>query len=89
MKSGRKTKKDFFSGSGWLACLFSALDKVTPKFIHQKIEKLLDEIAKYVDNGGQYLANTSATLEKASAQLQEKEAAFDRGYSAFISARNG
>ncbi|KNH18602.1 MULTISPECIES: EcsC family protein [Priestia] len=68
-----KDQKGLFFWERLARLPFSALDKVTPKFIHQKIEKLLDEIAKYVDNGGQYLANTSATLEKASAQLQEKK----------------
>lgn len=34
---------------------FKLLDKVTPKFIHQKIGTLLDELGNYVQNGGKYL----------------------------------
>ncbi len=68
-----KGQKGLFFWEKLLRLPFAALDKVTPKFIHAKIEKLLDEVAKYIDNGGQYLANTSATLEKASKRLEEKE----------------
>lgn len=68
-----KSQKGLFFWEKLLRLPFAALDKVTPKFIHEKIEKLLDEVAKYIDNGGQYLANTSATLEKASKRLKEKE----------------
>ena len=48
---------------------FMMLDKVTPKFLHNKINDLLDEIAKYIDTGGQYLVNSDATLDKASKLL--------------------
>ncbi len=34
---------------------FKLLDKVTPKFIHEKIGGLLDELGNYVQNGGKYL----------------------------------
>ncbi|TYR79065.1 EcsC family protein [Priestia megaterium] len=68
-----KNQKGLFFWEKLARIPFAALDKVTPKFIHEKIEKLLDEIAKYVDNGGQYLANTSATLEKASIRLEEEK----------------
>ena len=44
---------------------FALLDKVTPKFLQDKINSLLDEIATYIDNGGQYLVNNEATLKKA------------------------
>lgn len=45
---------------------FALLDKVTPKFLQDKINNLLDEIAIYIDNGGQYLVNNDTTLNKAS-----------------------
>ncbi|AZV45346.1 hypothetical protein BAOM_4768 [Peribacillus asahii] len=48
---------------------FMMLDKVTPKFLHNKINDLLDEIANYIDTGGQYLVNNDATLDKASKLL--------------------
>lgn len=34
---------------------FKILDKLTPKFIHEKIGDLLDEIGAYVQSGGKYL----------------------------------
>lgn len=36
---------------------FKLLDKITPKFIHEKIGILLDEIGSYIQNGGKYLTN--------------------------------
>ncbi|MBY0009203.1 EcsC family protein [Paenibacillus typhae] len=34
---------------------FKLLDKVTPKVIHDKIGRLLDELGSYIQNGGNYL----------------------------------
>ncbi|CQR58909.1 EcsC family protein [Paenibacillus riograndensis] len=34
---------------------FKVLDKLTPKFIHEKLGKLLDELGSYIQNGGNYL----------------------------------
>ncbi|ASA24712.1 EcsC family protein [Paenibacillus donghaensis] len=34
---------------------FKLLDKITPKFIHDKVGQLLDELGNYVQNGGNYL----------------------------------
>lgn len=45
---------------------FALLDKVTPKFLQNKISNLLDEIATYIDTGGQYLVHNETTLQKAS-----------------------
>lgn len=36
---------------------FKLLDKVTPKFIHEKVGQLLDELGSYLHTGGQYLVN--------------------------------
>ncbi|MEJ8305658.1 EcsC family protein [Saccharibacillus sacchari] len=47
---------------------FKLLDKVTPKFIHEKIGGLLDELGNYVQNGGKYLIarrHVVGVLEKA------------------------
>ena len=52
---------------------FALLDKVTPKFLQNKINSLLDEIAKYINNGGQYLVNSDATLKKAAKILSSDE----------------
>lgn len=34
---------------------FKLLDKITPKVIHEKLGKLLDELGSYIQNGGNYL----------------------------------
>ena len=52
---------------------FALLDKVTPRFLQDKINSLLDEIAKYIDNGGQYLVNSDTTLKKAAKILSSNE----------------
>jgi hypothetical protein len=36
---------------------FKLLDKITPKFIHNKVGALLEEIGAYIQNGGRYLIN--------------------------------
>jgi hypothetical protein len=47
---------------------FKVLDKITPKFIHEKIGVLLDEIGDYVQSGGKYL-----TMEKNLFNMIEKD----------------
>ncbi|OCA87525.1 hypothetical protein A8F94_06560 [Bacillus sp. FJAT-27225] len=46
---------------------YKLLDKITPKFIHEKIGVLLDELGSYIQTGGKYLIN-----EKAAFKLIEK-----------------
>lgn len=42
---------------------FKLLDKITPKFIHNKVGALLDELGGYVQNGGKYLINENRIYE--------------------------
>ncbi|MFG6495036.1 EcsC family protein [Fictibacillus sp. UD] len=42
---------------------FKLIDKVTPKFIQNKIGTLLDEIGGYIQNGGQYLSNEKSVFQ--------------------------
>lgn len=42
---------------------FKLLDKVTPKFIQNKIGTLLDEIGGYIQNGGQYLSKEKSVFQ--------------------------
>ena len=48
---------------------FKVLDKLTPKFIHDKIAVLLEEIGVYIQSGGKYL-----TFKKSLYRMIEKEA---------------
>jgi EcsC protein family len=52
---------------------FMILDKITPKFIHEKIGVVLDELSKYVNVGGQYLVSVPSSLTKMSKQLEIEE----------------
>ncbi|MDR4887266.1 EcsC family protein [Fredinandcohnia sp. QZ13] len=53
---------------------FKILDKLTPKFIHEKIGLLLDEIGSYIQTGGKYLIQEKAILnlveKKANSQVE-------------------
>ncbi|MEH7350047.1 EcsC family protein [Gottfriedia acidiceleris] len=52
---------------------FMILDKITPKFIHDKIGVILDELSKYVNAGGQYLVSVPSTLTRMSKELSIQE----------------
>ncbi|WP_088041465.1 EcsC family protein [Bacillus sp. EAC] len=52
---------------------FMILDKITPKFIHEKIGLVLDELSKYVNVGGQYLVSVPSTLSKINKELGIQE----------------
>ncbi|WP_078543084.1 EcsC family protein [Litchfieldia alkalitelluris] len=43
---------------------FMILDKVTPKFIHDKIGIAIDELGNYVQSGGSYLVDEKRVLSK-------------------------
>lgn len=42
---------------------FKILDKLTPKFIQNKIAALVNELANYIQTGGTYLVSEQATLK--------------------------
>lgn len=41
---------------------FKLLDKLTPKFVQEKIALLIDELVSYVQNGGKYLVSQQAMI---------------------------
>lgn len=43
---------------------FALLDKVTPKFIQDKIASIIDELGKYIHTGGEYLVKEEVVLKK-------------------------
>ncbi|MEH7246908.1 EcsC family protein [Neobacillus niacini] len=43
---------------------FLLLDKITPKFIQEKIGLAIDELGNYIQTGGQYLVNEETILKK-------------------------
>ncbi len=42
---------------------FKILDRLTPKFLQEKISNLLDELGSYIQSGGKYLSNESKVLK--------------------------
>jgi hypothetical protein len=52
---------------------FAILDKLTPKFIHEKIGKILDELSTYIDHGGRYLISEKEVINKLKKHLTEEE----------------
>ncbi|WP_152393539.1 EcsC family protein [Paenibacillus guangzhouensis] len=43
---------------------FKILDRLTPKFIHEKIGKALDELGGYIQDGGKYLVSSGQIHQK-------------------------
>ncbi|MBL0385665.1 EcsC family protein [Tumebacillus sp. ITR2] len=43
---------------------FALLDKVTPKFVQEKVGQVLDEMISYVETGGRYLTSSQGIVEK-------------------------
>ncbi|MEH7419109.1 EcsC family protein [Neobacillus drentensis] len=48
---------------------FKLLDKITPKFIHNKVGSLLEEIGSYVQTGGSYLIKKETIFGKIEKEL--------------------
>ncbi|WP_409348538.1 EcsC family protein [Paenibacillus phyllosphaerae] len=67
-----KEQKDlwFFEKIGRIP--FMLLDKLTPKFLQQKIGQALDEVGSFVQNGGRYLISEREVLGKLSAYRLEE-----------------
>lgn len=43
---------------------FMLLDKITPKFIQEKLGQAVDEIGSYIQNGGKYLISERSVIER-------------------------
>lgn len=62
---------------------FMLLDKITPKFVQEKLGQAVDEIGSYIQNGGRYLISERSIIERVQRnaapegvnELQEEEAA--------------
>lgn len=52
---------------------FKLLDKVTPKFLQEKIGVFVSEIGSYIQTGGKYLINVQAILKKISEKSSLEE----------------
>jgi hypothetical protein len=50
---------------------FKFLDKITPKFIHNKIGTLLEELGNYIQTGGSYLVNEKTVFELIAAEINK------------------
>ncbi|MBC6971643.1 EcsC family protein [Bacillus sp. Xin] len=59
-----KEQEDLWFFEKWGKIPFAILDKLTPKFIHKKINLLLDELIQYLNSGSKYLIHPQTTIEK-------------------------
>jgi hypothetical protein len=50
---------------------FKLLDKITPKFIHDKIGALLEEIGAYIQHGGKYLIKEKKIFELIQQEMKQ------------------
>jgi hypothetical protein len=50
---------------------FKLLDKITPKFIHDKIGALLEEIGSYIQHGGKYLIKEKKIFELIQQEMKQ------------------
>ncbi|ALC89569.1 hypothetical protein AM500_07070 [Bacillus sp. FJAT-18017] len=65
---------------------YKLLDKITPKFIHEKIGVLLDELGSYVQTGGRYLINEKAAFKRLEASAGKPVGSLDEAAQLPISA---
>ena len=59
-----KEQEDLWFFEKWGKIPFTILDKLTPKFIHKKINILLDELIQYLNSGSKYLIHPQTTIKK-------------------------
>ncbi|NEW06309.1 EcsC family protein [Paenibacillus sp. SYP-B3998] len=53
---------------------FLLLDRITPKFLHKKVEEALNELGNYMQAGGRYLISEKGTLKKIATHAVRGEA---------------
>ncbi|OPA75284.1 hypothetical protein BVG16_22060 [Paenibacillus selenitireducens] len=63
-----KEQKDLWIWERFSRLPFKILDRLTPKFIHDKLGKALDELGSYIQHGGRYLVSDESIYRL----LQEK-----------------
>ncbi|MCR8657486.1 EcsC family protein [Paenibacillus endoradicis] len=64
VEAWEKDQKDLWFWEKLGRLPFMLLDKLTPKFIQQKLGQAVEEIGGYVQNGGKYLVSEKSVLER-------------------------
>lgn len=59
-----KEQKDLWFWEKLSRLPFKLLDKITPKFIHDKLGSAIDELGNYIQTGGKYLVNQDQFLKR-------------------------
>ncbi|UOY91898.1 EcsC family protein [Ectobacillus sp. JY-23] len=57
-------QEDLWFFEKWGKIPFTVLDKLTPAFVHNKINLVIEELISYIHTGSKYLINTDATIRK-------------------------
>ncbi|WP_372011204.1 EcsC family protein [Paenibacillus chitinolyticus] len=66
-------QKDIFFWEKLGRLPFALLDKVTPRFLQDRIGQLIDEIGSYIQTGGKYLVSENGMLEHLSKHTAEEK----------------
>ncbi|MGO4544006.1 EcsC family protein [Paenibacillus sp. 2TAB23] len=64
IEAWEKAQKDLWFWEKLGRLPFMLLDKVTPKFIQDKLGQAVDEIGSYIQNGGKYLISERSIIER-------------------------
>ncbi|MFX3624964.1 MAG: EcsC family protein [Ectobacillus sp.] len=64
IQTWEKEQKDLWFWEKLGKIPFAILDKLTPSFLHNKVNSVLEELIHYINTGNKYLINKDATLKK-------------------------
>ncbi len=67
-----KEQKDLWFWEKLSRLPFKIIDKLTPKFIHDKLGSAIDELGNYIQTGGQYLVNQDQFLKRFDKKTAQK-----------------
>jgi len=64
IKKWENDQEDIWFWEKWAKIPFAILDKLTPAFIHKKVNVIIEELGNYVNKGSKYLIKPNLTLNK-------------------------
>ncbi|MCP8968414.1 EcsC family protein [Ectobacillus ponti] len=64
VENWEREQEDLWFWERWGKLPFQLLDKLTPKFLHDKINAVLDELSQYIHSGSKYVVSKQAALKR-------------------------
>lgn len=74
IRQWEKSQKDIWFWEKLGRLPFMLLDKITPRFIHEKLGTAMDELGGYIQNGGRYLISEKKVMSLLADQARRAEA---------------